>query len=143
MQSYNMERPISGECLSGLAHKVSQEKKRKNLAMLAETPRLNRCFFSARLSSSNIKTVALTRALENAGENHATRFKAPFTLSLAGHIDMLFIWCFCLQSLVSAYCSGECCFLPSHSLACGNTLVRIHCSDYIMNSLLAANYMCS
>jgi len=42
---------------------VSQEKKRKNLAMLADTPRLKR-FFPARLLSSNVKTVALTRALE-------------------------------------------------------------------------------
>ena len=41
-------------------------------------------------------------------------------LRLAGHIDMLFFWCFRLLSLASAYCSGECCFLPSHSLACGN-----------------------
>jgi len=31
---------------------------------------------------------------------------------------MFFFRCFCLWTLVSAYCSGECCFLPSHSLAC-------------------------
>jgi len=41
-----------------------------------------------------VKTVALTRAPENVGENHDIRFEAPFTLSLAGHIDMLFFRCF-------------------------------------------------
>jgi len=40
--------------------------------------------------------VALTRAPENVGENHDIIFEAPFTLSLAGHIDMLFFRCFCL-----------------------------------------------
>ena len=99
--------------------KVSQEKKRKNLAALAETPRLKR-FFSARLVSSNVKTVALTRTPENVGENRDISFEAPFTLRLAGHIDILFFQCFCLQSLVTAYCSGECCFLPSHFLAQGS-----------------------
>jgi len=38
--------------------------------------------------------VALTRAPENAGENHAKSFEAPLTLSLAGHIDMKFFRCF-------------------------------------------------
>jgi len=37
--------------------------------VLAKTPRLKR-FFSATLLSSKVKTVALTRAPENAGENH-------------------------------------------------------------------------
>jgi len=78
--------------------------------VLAKTPRLN-LLFIAKLSSSNVKAVALTRALENEGENQDT-------LSLAGHIVMFFFRCFCFQSLVSAYCSGECCFLLSHSLAC-------------------------
>jgi len=58
--------------------------------------------------------VPLTRPAENVGENHDINLEAPFTLSLAGHIDMLFFRCFCLQSLVSTYCSGECCFSPSH-----------------------------
>jgi len=48
--------------------KVSKEKKRKNLAVLAKTQRL-KCFFLAKLLSSNVKTVALTRAPENVGEN--------------------------------------------------------------------------
>jgi len=74
---------------------VSLEKKLKNLAVLAETPRLN-FFFPAKLLSSNAKTVTLTRAPENEGENHDITFEAPFTLRLAGHIDMLFFRCFCL-----------------------------------------------
>jgi len=55
--------------------------------VLAKTPRLN-LLFIAKLSSSNVKAVALTRAPENEGENQDT-------LSLAGHIDMFFFWCFC------------------------------------------------
>jgi len=35
---------------------VSKEEMRKNLAVLAKTPRLNR-FFQAKLSSSNVKPV--------------------------------------------------------------------------------------
>jgi len=64
--------------------------------------------------------MALTGAPKNVGEDHDISFEAPFTLSLASHIDILLFRCFRLQSLVSAYCLGECCFLPSHSLACGN-----------------------
>jgi len=50
--------------------------------------------FPTKLLSSNVKTVALTRASENAGENHDVSFEAPFTLRLAGHIDMSLFWCF-------------------------------------------------
>jgi len=75
--------------------KVTKETKRKNLAVSAKTPRLKR-FFPAKLLSSNVKTVVLTRAPENVGETHDPSFKAPFTLRLAGHIDMLFFRCFCL-----------------------------------------------
>jgi len=75
--------------------KVFEEKKRKNLAVLAKTPRLKR-FFTATFLNSNVKTVALTRAPENIGGNHDIRFEAPFTLRLAGHINMLFFRCFCL-----------------------------------------------
>jgi len=57
----------------------------------------------------------LTTAPENVGGNHDISFEALFTLSVAGHIDILFFRCFCLQSLAS-YCFGECCFLPNHSL---------------------------
>jgi len=64
--------------------------------------------------------VALTRALENVDENHDTSFEPHFTLRLAVRIDMLLFRRFCLQSLVFAYCLGECCFLSSHSLVCGN-----------------------
>jgi len=53
-------------------------------------------FFPANLSSSNVKAVVLTRAPETVGGNHDLSFKALFTLSMAGHIDMLFFRCFCL-----------------------------------------------
>ena len=57
-------------------------KKRKNLAVLVKTPRL-KCFcFSAKLLSSKVKTVALTRAPENVVENHDISFEARFTLRL-------------------------------------------------------------
>ena len=59
--------------------KVSKEKKRKNLAVLAKTPRLKR-FFLARLLSSNVTNVALTRAPENVGESNDISFEAPVTL---------------------------------------------------------------
>ena len=61
--------------------------------MFAKTLRLKRFFFSAKLLSSNVETVALTRAHQNVGETHDIRFEASFTLSLAGHIDMLFFRC--------------------------------------------------
>jgi len=77
--------------------KVYKEARRKNLGVLANTPQLNH-FFSAKLSSSNLKAVALTRAPENVGGNHNICFDAPFTLSLAGHTDMLFFRCFCCIS---------------------------------------------
>ena len=51
--------------------KVSKAKKRKDLAVLAKTPQLKR-FFPAKLLSSNVETVALTRAPENEGENQAS-----------------------------------------------------------------------
>jgi len=47
--------------------KVFEEKKRKNLAVLAKTPSLKRFFFPEKLLSNNVKTVALTRAPENVG----------------------------------------------------------------------------
>ena len=76
--------------------KVSKEKKHKNLTVFAKMPRLKRFFFSAKLSSSNVKTVVLTRAPENVDENHDISFEAPFALRLAVHIDMSFFRCFCL-----------------------------------------------
>ena len=74
--------------------KVSKEKKRKNLEVLAKTPRLKRFFFQQSFSS-NVKTVALTRAPEHVGETHDISFEA-LTLRLAGHIEMLFFRCFYL-----------------------------------------------
>ena len=65
------------------------------MAVLADTPRLKR-FFQESFSSSNVKAVALTRAPENVGENNDISFETPFTLSLDGHIDVLFFRCFCL-----------------------------------------------
>ena len=55
--------------------------------MLPETPQLKRFFFSAKLSSSNVKAVALTRAPENEGENQDISLETT-TLSLTGRIDM-------------------------------------------------------
>jgi len=82
--------------LSGAKNgKVSQENKRKNLAVLAKTPRLKH-FFPAKLLSSNVKTVALTSAPENVGENHDISFEALFTLRPSGHLDMLFFRSFCV-----------------------------------------------
>ena len=76
--------------------KVFKETKRKNLAVLAKTQRLNRFFFSAKPSSSNVEAVASTRAPENVGGNHDIGFEAPFTVSLAGHVEMLLFRCFSL-----------------------------------------------
>ena len=70
-------------------------KKRKNLAVLAKTPRF-KLFFQQSFSCSNVKTVALTRTPENVGENHDKSFEAPFTLRLAGQIDMFIFRCCCL-----------------------------------------------
>jgi len=69
--------------------KVSKEKKGKNLAT-----RLKRFLSSKAFKQYYVKTVALTRAPENEGENHDLRFEALFTFRLAGHIDMLFFRCF-------------------------------------------------
>jgi len=75
--------------------KASKKKKGKDLAVLTKTPQLKR-FFLAKLLSSNVKTVALTRAPENVGKTHDLSFEAPFILRLAGHIGMLFSRCFSL-----------------------------------------------
>jgi len=65
--------------------------------------------------------VALTRAPEDVGGNHDISFEAPFTLSLTGHIDIdviILVFLFAVSGLCLLF--GECYFLPSHSLACGN-----------------------
>ena len=46
--------------------------------------------FSSELLNSNVEAVALTKAHENVGANHDISFEAPYTHSLAGHIDVLF-----------------------------------------------------
>jgi len=51
--------------------------------------------FPVELSSSNIEAVVLTRTPEIVAENHDISFEAHFTLSLAGHTEMLFFRCFC------------------------------------------------
>jgi len=43
--------------------KLSRENKRKNLSVLAKTPRLKRLFFQQIFLSSNVKIVALTRTV--------------------------------------------------------------------------------
>jgi len=69
--------------------------------VLLKTPRVN--FFPAKLSSSNVEAVALSRAPENVGENHDISFQEPFTLSLAGYIAMLLFPVFLFVSLVTVY----------------------------------------
>jgi len=57
---------------AGKNGKVHKEKNRKNLGVLAKTPRLKR-FFPAKLLSRNVKkTVALTRAPEDVGQCFST-----------------------------------------------------------------------
>jgi len=51
--------------------------------------------FPAKLSSSNVKAVALTGTPENESENQDISLETTFTLSLAGHIDIFFFCCFC------------------------------------------------
>jgi len=63
--------------------------------VLAKTPLLNP-FFNAKLSSSNMKAVALTSAPENEGENQDISLETTSTLSLAGHINIFSFWCFFL-----------------------------------------------
>ena len=62
----------------------------------------------------------------NSGVNQSTwkcrwktrhKSRSTFRIRPGWPFDILFFRCVCLQSLVSAYCSDECCFLPSHSLA--------------------------
>ena len=118
---------------------------RKNLAVLAKTPWLKRFFFPAKLLSSNVKSLAFTRAPENVCENHHINFEALFTLRLAGHIDMLFFLVFSV--VISGFCLlfGWMLFLAESlsSLWKYFLLSKMHCSVYIINSLLAANCMCS
>ena len=88
--------------------------------------------------------MGLSRDPENVGENHDISFEAPFTLSLASHIDMLFS---CVLFVISYFCLlfGWILFLAESlsSLWKYFFFVRIHGSVYIINSLLAANSMCS
>jgi len=74
---------------------VSKEKKHKNLAVLTKTGYWN--FFVSKASEQQRwNSVAFIIAPENVGENHDISFEASFTLRLAGHVDMLFLRCFCL-----------------------------------------------
>ena len=91
--------------------------------------------------------MALTRAPENIGGNHDISFEAPFTLRLAGHIDMLFFRCFCLQSPSFCLLFGWMLFLAEslsslwkYFLLCKNTL---QCLYNKLSSHLAANCVCS
>jgi len=100
--------------------KVSQEKKRKNMAVIAT---VKHCDWNVFFFSKAFKQ------RQNSGVNRSTwkcrwrsrhKFRSTFhTQPGWPYWHTIFRW-FRLQSLVSAYCSGECCFLPSHSLACGN-----------------------
>ena len=79
------------------------------------------------------------------GENHDVSFEASSTLRLAGHIDMLFFRCFCLQSLVSACCSGECCFFCRVTLQYVEMffLIRVQCSVYLYHKLFSQLTVCT
>jgi len=88
--------------------------------------------------------VALTTTAKHVGENHKIGFEAHFTLRLAGHIEMYFpVFLF----VISGFCLifGWMLFLAESlsSLWKYFFLPRIHCSVYIINSLLAANCISS
>jgi len=76
---------------------VSKDKRRKNLAMLAQFRDWN-LFFSATFLSSNVKTVALTRAPKNVGETYDISFEAPFTLRLLAILTWYFSGVFVCNS---------------------------------------------
>jgi len=88
----------------------------------------------------------MTKSLKSGdvGETHDISVEAPFTLRLAGHIDMSFFRCF--------VCNPWFLFVVRVNVVLAESLsslwkyfflVRIHCSVFIIYSLLAANYMCS
>jgi len=83
--------------------------------------------------------VALIRARENEGENQHISLETIFALNLAGHIDVFFSRFFLFVISSFAYCSGECCFLPSHSLAYEIFFLSKNTLLYV---LLGANSMC-
>ena len=62
--------------------KISEEKKRKDLAVIAKTPQLNH-FFPAKLPSSNSEAVTLTTASKNVGENQGISLETAFALDPA------------------------------------------------------------
>ena len=63
----------------------------------------------------------MTKSLKSTdvGETHDISFEAPFTLTLAGHIDMLFFRCFVCNRWFLFIVRVNVVFLPSHSLAQG------------------------
>ena len=75
MDLYNERAETGLQCIAGAMpkflllsgakkRKISKEKKRKDLAVIAKTPRLNH-FFPAKLPSSNFEAVTLTTASKN------------------------------------------------------------------------------
>ena len=69
-------------------------KKRKDMAVLSQNA-ATESFFQAKLSSSNFKAVALTRAPENEGENQDICLETIFTLRLAVILTCSFSGVFC------------------------------------------------
>ena len=120
------------------------EKKRKNLAVLAETPRLKRFFFSAKLLSSNVKTVALTRAPENCRWKSRHKFRSTFYTQPGWpywHVDFP-VFLFVISG--SWFLFGWMWFLAvSLSSLWKYFFLARYTSAYIISSLLAANCMCS
>jgi len=142
--SYTFFRTNNSVMPSGAKNrKVSKEKKRKNLAVFAKTRDWN-FFFSAKLSSSNAKTVVLTRAPENVDENHDMSFEAPFALKTGWPYWHVIFPVFLF--VISGFCLlfGWMLFLAESlsSLWKYFFLVRIHFSVYIINSLIAAKSTC-
>ena len=93
MDLYNERAETGLQCIAGAMpkflllsgakkRKISKEKKRKDLAVIAKTPRLNH-FFPAKLPSSNFEAVTLTTASKNVGENQGISLETAFALDPA------------------------------------------------------------
>jgi len=120
--------------------KVFKDQKRKNLAVLAETPWLKR-FFPAKFLSSNVETVALTKCRWNSRHKFRNTFHSQTGWTywhVIFPVLMFVIFDFCLLFGWMLFLAESLSTLWKYFF-----LVRIHCSVYIINSLLAVNCMCS
>jgi len=93
-----------------------------------------------------IRGSMMTKRLKSTdvGETHDISFEAPFALRLAGHWHIILPVClfvisgFCLLFWWMLFLAESLSSLWKYFFS-----VRLHCSVYITNSLLAANCMCS